>query len=85
MRQLSHPAVRLGVFLALLLSLRELVWVSRVFENMSHKNGVIEFIQYGISAFIGTEFVVQLVLIVGAGIVAYSAKDLFSMRQQQFA
>lgn len=85
MRQLSHPAVRLGVLLALLVSLRELVWVSRVFENFSHKNGVVEFVQYGISAFAGTEFVVQLVVL-GAGLIfAYSIKDLFGFRQAQFA
>ncbi len=85
MRRLSHPAVRLGVFLALLLSLRELVWVSRVFENMSHKNGVVEFVQYGISAFAGTEFIVQLVVLMGAFIFAYSIRDLFGLRQPQFA
>lgn len=85
MRRLSHPAVRLGGLLLLLLSLRELVWVSRVFENISHKNGVIEFIQYGVSAFFGTEVMVQLVVL-GAGLIfAYSIKDVFGLRQQRLA
>lgn len=85
MRQLSHPMVRITALFLLAFSLRELVWVSNVIENMSHKNGVIEFIQYGVSAFVSTEFAVQLVMLLGAFIIAYSIKDLFGLRQPQFA
>lgn len=84
-RQLSRPAVRFGALLALALALRELTWVSSVLENISKKTDVVEFVSYGFSAFIGTEFIVQLVVVAGAFIFAYSIKDLFGFRQPQLA
>lgn len=85
LRQLSRPAVRIAALVFLALTLRELVWVSSVFENISKKTDIIEFFSYGFSAFIGTEFIVQLVVLAGAFIFAYSVKDLFGFRQSQFA
>lgn len=85
LRQLSHPAVRIGALLALTLALRELIWVSSVVENISKKSDIVEFLNYGFSAFIGTEFIVQLVVLAGVFIFAYSIKDMFGFRQAQFA
>lgn len=84
-RQLSRPAVRIGALLLLTLTLRELVWVTSVLQNISQKTDIVEFISYGFSAFLGTEFIVQLVVLAGAFIFAYSIKDLFGFRQAQLA
>ncbi len=84
-RKLAHPAVRISALFGLAVALREMVWVTRIFENISHKTDVFEFFQYGFSAFTGTEFVVQMILIAGAGIVIMSARDLFGYKQAQLA
>lgn len=84
-RKLAHPAVRISTLFALALALREMVWVTRIFENISHKTDVFEFFQYGFSAFASTELVVQLTVVATVAIIAYSAKDLFGLRQPQFA
>lgn len=85
LRQLSQPAVRICALFVLALTLREMVWVSRIFENISRKANAVEFFQYGLSAFAGTELSVQLVVIATVAIFAYSTKDLFGLRQPQFA
>lgn len=85
LRQLSRPAVRIGALLALALVLRELTWVSKIIENISQKTDLVEFMSYGFSAFLGTEFIVQLVVLAGAFIFAHSVKDFFGFRQPKFA
>ena len=85
LRRLSHPALRVGAMLLLMLALRELVWVSSVFENISHKTDVVQFIQYGVLSFVGTEFIVQLVVLAAVFIVGFSVKEVLSYKQQRFA
>ncbi len=75
LRQLSQPWVRFGALSALLLALRELVFVSKVVENASLKSNIFEFLNYGFSAFAGTEFFVQLTVLAVAFIAAVTVWD----------
>lgn len=85
LRQLSQPAVRIGALFVLALTLREMVWVTHILEAVAQKSNLIDFIQYGVTAFAGTELAVQIILVAGAGILMISARDLFGFRQAQFA
>jgi hypothetical protein len=85
LRQISQPAVRIGSLLLLALALRELVWVSAIFDTIARKTDIVDFAHYAVSAFAGTEFTVQIVLILGAAIVAFSLKDVVGFRRTQFA
>lgn len=74
-RQLSHPVLRIGAVMAMLFAIRELTFVSKVIENASLKENVLEFAAYFVSAFAGTELIVQLLSIAVLGVVMYTVKD----------
>jgi hypothetical protein len=61
-RLFSPTALKLYVCTLCLWGIGQLVWVSKVFENLSQA-GVARSMQFSLSAFLNTELVVQLVLV----------------------
>lgn len=86
LRHVSHPAVRLGALFALLLTLRELTFVSKVLENAFLKENFVETAGYFAYAFANTELAVQLAVVGVVAVFAYMVKDAaLVFRPQHFA
>ena len=78
LRQASAPVVRVVLLGVLALALKQLISITSVLQNLSHTNGVSGFFYYVFSAFTGTEFLVQLTVLVGAFVVLVSIRDVLA-------
>lgn len=78
-REATKPAVLGVAFILSLFALGRLVFVAKVFENASLHHDVFGFAQYMLNAFIGTQFMVQLIIVLSGTLFAFMLKDAVSI------
>lgn len=72
---MSKTALELYIFVASVWALGQLVWVSKVFENLADA-GVAGSAQFVVAAVLNTDTLVQLVLVVGVFAAFLLARDI---------
>ena len=83
LRQLMRPAVRLSVFAVAVFAFAGYVSVSSVLQNAYSKGGLIDLFDFALSAFLNTEVLVQLSILVIGLILVSSIIDLARSIQKQ--
>ena len=74
-RQLAQPAVRAGIFAAAILAVFSLVSVPNVIANTAGVESVSGLMVFFLSAFVETEFFVQVAVLIAGAIAAWAAVD----------
>jgi hypothetical protein len=74
-REATRPMILAVAFAVSLFVLGRLVFVAKVFENAALKHDAFGYIGYMLDAFIGTQFIVQLIVVLSAVLFAFILKD----------
>lgn len=74
-RQATGPAVLGVAFVLSLFALGRLVFVAKVFENAALHHDIAGYAGYMLNAFIGTQFIVQLVIVLAVTLFGFVVKD----------
>ena len=78
-RQATKPMVLGVAFAVSLFALGRLVFVAKVLENASLQHDIFGYAGYLLNAFIGTQFIVQFVVVLSATLLAFMLKDSVSI------
>lgn len=74
-REATKPMILAVALAVALFALGRLVFVAKVFENAALKHDAFGYMGYMLNAFVGTQFVVQLIVVLSAVLFAFILKD----------